>query len=262
MKQYAKRAIESFLAKRGLTIIPRAAHTALVDALVRSGKWKLLDLVQDANLRQAIAALNEGESQLGQDMLVLEMTRWKRDGYFVEFGATDGRTLSNSWLLETKFGWRGILAEPARIWHPALLAGGRSAHIEHDCVWDKTGEELTFRETEMAELSTVSDYSARDSHAATRRTGRNYAIRTIAINDLLAKYDAPALMDYLSIDTEGSELKILQSLDFSRWRFRVITCEHNFTVDREAIHSLLTAKGYVRRWEEYSQWDDWYFLQP
>jgi hypothetical protein len=68
-------------------------------------------------------------------------------------------------------------------------------------------------------------------------------------------------MDYLSIDTEGSELKILQSLDFSRWRFRVITCEHNFTVDREAIHSLLTAKGYVRRWEEYSQWDDWYFLQ-
>ncbi|GIT91759.1 hypothetical protein JANAI62_22160 [Jannaschia pagri] len=39
-------------------------------------------------------------------------TGFKRGGYFVEFGATDGVTLSNTWLLEMSFGWSGILADP------------------------------------------------------------------------------------------------------------------------------------------------------
>ena len=43
---------------------------------------------------------------------MLERSAHKRHGFFVEFGATDGVRLSNTYLLETGFGWTGICAEP------------------------------------------------------------------------------------------------------------------------------------------------------
>ena len=51
-------------------------------------------------------------SQLGQDLAVVEFYKGKEGGYFVEVGASDGIELSNSFLLETKYKWKGICCEP------------------------------------------------------------------------------------------------------------------------------------------------------
>jgi hypothetical protein len=52
-------------------------------------------------------------SQCGQDVFVIDKVfRRKRDGFFLEIGGGDGKYLSNSLIVETYFGWRGILAEP------------------------------------------------------------------------------------------------------------------------------------------------------
>jgi hypothetical protein len=91
-----------------------------------------------------------------------------------------------------------------------------------------------------------------------RKSGHSYDVKTISLKDLLEKYRAPDEIDYLSIDTEGSELEILSSFDFDRYQFKVITCEHNFTRMREKIFSLLTEHGYVRKYIGFSKWDDWY----
>jgi hypothetical protein len=79
--------------------------------------------------------------------------------------------------------------------------------------------------------------------------------------DLLTKYDAPQVIDYLSIDTEGSELDILSNFDFDYYKFKVITVEHNFTEQREKINQLLTSKGYKQVLREISAFDDWYVLE-
>ena len=63
-------------------------------------------------------------------------------------------------------------------------------------------------------------------------------------------------VDFASIDTEGSEFEILEAFDFKRYPFKVITCEHNFTPAREKIHGLLTAAGYVRKYEKVSDFQD------
>ena len=84
---------------------------------------------------------------------------------------------------------------------------------------------------------------------------------TISLLDMLEKYDAPAHIDYLSIDTEGSEFEILSAFDFTRHSFSVITCEHNYTSNREKIHGLLSEHGYTRIMTDVSQFDDWYILQ-
>jgi FkbM family methyltransferase len=201
--------------------------------------------------------LLQSHSQIGQDLFALSMLDFKTDGFFVEFGATNGVDLSNTCLLERNFGWKGILAEPAKRWHEALK-NNRKCHIETNCVWKESNSTITFNEANIGEFSTIDSFSKSDLHDQIRKNGTTYTVNTISFQDMLDKYNAPRKIDFLSIDTEGSEFDILNSLDFNKYQFNVITCEHNFAPQREHIHSLLTKNGYVRKFTELSQFDDWY----
>ena len=140
---------------------------------------------------QAIDALESCRSQLGQDLFVLCELQFKRNGYFVEFGATNGIDLSNSHILENKFGWRGIAAEPARVWHKALFEN-RQCHIETKCVAGKSGEQVEFNETESAELSTIRKFSDVDLHRELRQSGKVYRVETLSLMDLIDQFPPPA----------------------------------------------------------------------
>lgn len=200
-----------------------------------------------------IDLLDASNAQLRQDIFVAAMTGFKRGGYFVEFGATDGVGLNNTHMLEAELGWTGILAEPARGWH-ADLKRNRECTIETRCVWRASGETIRFTEAPRGENSGISSYVS-----TTRKLrGNSYDVTTISLNDMLAEHDAPQVIDYMSVDTEGSEFEILNALDFDRWSFRVLTVEHNFAPQRADIHALLTSKGYRRVFEEISNFDDWY----
>jgi FkbM family methyltransferase len=198
-------------------------------------------------------------SQLGQDLWVLEQLNWKRGGYFVEFGATDGVLLSNSWLLEKHFGWQGICAEP----NPKLFARlqqNRACRVSPACVYRSSGERMGFVLADayggLADLGHDDQHGPkRDAYAA---VGDVIEVTTTSLMDLLEQHGAPAVIDYLSIDTEGSELAILEGVDWSRYQFRCITVEHNFTAQRQGIQALLEAQGYQRR---EAQWDDWYWKE-
>ena len=203
---------------------------------------------------------HHSHAQLFQDLYVLLRLGEKRNGFFVEFGACDGVTLSNTFVLEKKLGWNGVLSEPWHGWHDRLKVQ-RSCKIETRCVWNVSGEIVKFSGIpKHPELSTVTELVTDDFNAKDRADGQEEVeVETISINDLLSSSSAPKEFDYLSIDTEGSELRILNSMDFSRWKPKIITVEHNFTNQREGIHALLTAQGYGRELEPFSKWDDWYF---
>ena len=214
--------------------------------------------IKDAPSEKMLPLIASSESQLHQDIFVLSILDFKKDGYFVEFGAASGRELSNSYLLEKEFNWRGILAEPGKIWHQQLKANRENAIIETRCVWKDSDSTLTFNEVKSAELSTIQEFSGSDGHIHARAGGVTYSVETISLLDLLDSHNAPRVIDYLSIDTEGSEYEILEAFDFAKYSFNVITCEHNYTSNREKIYSLLTAHGYVRVHDQLSQFDDWY----
>jgi FkbM family methyltransferase len=205
--------------------------------------------------------LTQSRGQLFQDLMVLYFLNEKQNGYFVEFGATNGLSLSNSYLLEKSYGWNGILAEPAPIWHRELERN-RAVEIDHRCVWTKSGETLHFNQTHHAELSTISDFASSDFHAASRASFDPFEVRTISLCDLLTEHNAPKKIDYLSVDTEGSEFEILSAFDFAKYDVSVITVEHNYhETKRPLICELLTGQGYRRVLEQFSLFDDWY-VQP
>ena len=217
----------------------------------------LISVIEDESRSEFVKNIKLSKSQLAQDLFVLSELNFKKKGFFVEFGATNGINLSNTYLLEKKYKWNGILAEPARQWHNELLKN-RDVFIEKNCVWTDSNKTLTFNE--IGELSTIDTFSNSDMHNSERIKGHKYEVKTISLEDLLDKYRAPSVIDYLSIDTEGSEFEILSAFNFEKYKFRVITCEHNFTLNRQKIFKLLTSKGYLRKYINISKFDDWYVI--
>lgn len=201
--------------------------------------------------------------QLLQDLWVLFESDLKVGGYFVEFGAYDGQTHSNTLLLEERFGWQGIVAEPnADV--VERLRRLRRAVVDDRCVWDRSGDVVEFVLTKDAELSTVLEGASEDWLTAERRSTvtRTARVPTVSLDDLLEEHGAPQQIDFLSVDTEGTELRILEAFNFSAHRPTLVAVEHNGREDDERrLDALFTREGYERRFRDMSGWDAWYRLR-
>jgi FkbM family methyltransferase len=216
-------------------------------------------LAENISLNQLMKIHAESKSQLGQDVLALARTGLGVPGFFVEFGATNGKDLSNTFMLEKYYNWRGILCEPGKKWEESLKAN-RNCDIDLRCVYTKTGDLVNFSETQIGELSTLTELVRKDANAPLRKTLEKYKVETVSLEDLLLDYKAPKHIDFLSIDTEGSEFEILNAFDFRKYSFGVICVEHNFTINRDKIRALLEGNGYKQVHVELSEFDDWFVL--
>jgi FkbM family methyltransferase len=248
------------LARRKLAVIPRRRLQVLRSEANRGRQAdRLLGLlahVQPAYAARALELVPQLHGQHFQDLIAALLRPAELGpGYYVEFGAADGVKLSNTLLLE-RLGWQGILAEPGRNWHAALRAN-RSAYIATDCVWSASGSEVLFSEAHAPLLSGVTSTHDRLPQRP-QLSKATYSVRTIALNDLLAQAGAPPVIDFLSIDTEGSELAILTPFRLAERQIRLIAVEHNKRPDRADIAQLLGGHGYRRILEPFSAIDDWY----
>ncbi len=239
----------------------RAEHADLVPGLMLAlfryfPEQRQLDRDHAAFMGRVMSLLADPQtvsrSQIFQDYWVLFELGSKRAGYFVEFGAADGLELSNTLLLEQRFGWKGLLAEPNPE-NVEALRRNRSCVISDACVWSESGHQLEF--VQDGYLSTIAEFEPERNR---RPTSRRVLVDTISLTDLLVKFEAPRAIDFLSIDTEGSEYKILSHFDFDRFDIACIAVEHNYGPRRQDLFQLLSSQGYRRRFETISRWDDWY----
>lgn len=198
------------------------------------------------------------KSQIEQDLWVATASQFEMGGSFLEIGGADGVKFSNTYALEKLLSWRGVIIEPARVWHEQLRIN-RSCIIDIRCCASRSGEKLDFLETPEALLSTIETSRYNDGHAHEREKGKCYPVETVSLNDIFAQYFPDNYVDYLSIDTEGNEDEILSAFDFERFRFRFATIENAFNnAKRDRIHSLMIDNGYKRVFEDLSQFDDYY----
>ncbi|MEE9328344.1 MAG: FkbM family methyltransferase [Cocleimonas sp.] len=197
-------------------------------------------------------------SQLKQDLWVLKKNNYKRNGFFVEFGATNGVLLSNTHLLEKEFDWKGICAEPNPIFYKELKEN-RSCITSDACIGSTTGEKVEFIFADV--YGGMTKHKNDDKHGGIREayetSGKTNTLTTISLNDFLLESNAPRNIDYISIDTEGSEYEILKTFPFNEWKVKLLTIEHNFTANRQKIQTLLESYGYKCTEQK---WDDWFEL--
>ena len=196
-------------------------------------------------------------SQIGQDLAVVKFYTHKKNGYYVEIGANDGITLSNTYLLGIKYNWKGICVEPIPKNFELLCKNRPFAKCSNNAVYIESNKEVIFDIANNNDLlSGISEHI--DCHKKTVDNNKTQIIvTTITLNDLLEKYNAPLFIDYMSLDTEGSELEILKSVDLTKYIFGLIDIEHNFIEPRRSqIRELLCSNGYTYIKE--NQWDDCY----
>lgn len=201
----------------------------------------------------------KSHSQLQQDLVALfytEIDSNETDPFFVEFGATDGVILSNSYLLEN-MGWKGLLAEPDKNWHKKLFQN-RSATIDTRCVYSISGKLVPFRESEIGELSGIVEFANNDGWSNTSSLGTIHEVETVSLQDFLTQNHAPHRIDFLSIDTEGSEFALIEDFNFAKWNIRLVAIEHNFTLSKDKIIEKMLNLGYVQILPKISAWDAWF----
>jgi FkbM family methyltransferase len=200
--------------------------------------------------------LVDSKSQFLQDLFVVMALGGQRNGYFVEVGVGDGRQLSNTYLLEKKFGFSGLLFEPNRAFH-ASIRKTRTAELDERAVFSESDKTLMLLADErMGELSRLAVATGRDTH---QRKGQTYEVRTIALQEALDAKGAPSVIDYVSIDTEGSEEDVLLGLNLADRRVKIFTIEHNGEQRRRRrFAAILQPYGYVPVLSDVSLVDDWY----
>ncbi len=204
------------------------------------------------------------KSQLYQDVFASFVIGNKFEKTFLEFGATDGLELSNSYMLENSLSWKGILSEPSPQWHDSLKKNRKNTEIITKCIWSESGKTLDFFMSDVGVFSTLSDFvdSDKDSIPGNtierKKSGKTIKVETISLNDVILNYFNNISPSYISIDTEGSEYEILKSLNFDVYRPKVFTIEHNFTKYQNLIDDFMKLNNYKRIFKELTVFDAWY----
>lgn len=253
-----KRLIRSFLSKLNLKIVWEDKFKEILEDSKYKAFYEILRITNSSNLMKYVEL---SKSERFQDIFVIGLLKEKENGNFVEFGAAYGIFCSNTHILEKEFGWKGILAEPAKIWHQRLYEN-RKCHISKKCVYEKSGQLVEFSEAKYPGLSTITKFASKDNHAPDRSSSEKYEVETISLNELLAENNAPNYIDYISIDTEGSEYEVLKNLNFKKYRFGIMQIEHNNNEEnRKKIHSLMRDNGYRIINQDVASFDDFFCEQ-
>lgn len=195
----------------------------------------------------------EYHSYQGQDRLIVELLGGLYGGYFLDSGASDGCKGSNTLLLERVYGWSGICVEPNDAAFRNLLVN-RLCICLNCCLFNSDGT-VDFLEAAGELGGITSEYDPAHLNYTRRALGAKWpegapppTVRkqSCTLRSILQRTGAPRVIDYWSLDTEGSELAILRSFPFDAYHFRTLTVEHNNLAVREEIHAFLASRGYVR----------------
>ena len=177
-------------------------------------------------------------SQTGQDFWVFgEVFNEMKGGFFLEVGSADGITFSNTFLLEKRHGWKGICIEANPLSFKDLRRV-RTAKCVNVCL-DSSEGEVEFIQRDV--LGGIVGHDTDNKYGMIGSDANIIKLRTKTLASVLEDEDAPRTIDYVSIDVEGAEERILSSFAFSEYTFKCMTIER----PTPRLRNILTHNGYT-----------------
>ncbi|XP_071440088.1 uncharacterized protein [Hetaerina americana] len=177
------------------------------------------------------------DPSMGQSSLIRQILKNKRNGFFVEAGAMDGETRSNTLYLEKECGWRGLLVEADPYNFANLVSRNRRAWSSPTCLSTKPYPmTVSFKQEEN--LGKISD----------REVGSpipGYVdVQCLPLYSLLLALNV-STVHYFSLDVEGSELDVLKTIPFEKVDIQTLSVEFiHGPLGKEALRDWMESKGY------------------
>ena len=191
-------------------------------------------------------------SQYGQDRrLYQEIFHNKRKGFFVDVGAHDGRSLNNTLFFQENLDWTGINIEPNPMVFAQLEKNRPKCINERVAIGGKNGTCAFLCNTGYTEMLSgiIDSYDPRHRQRIQKELKEHggksteIEVKMTRMDTLLEKHNVTHI-DYLSIDVEGNEKQVLESIDFSKVTIDVIGFEVNFKDQMKELYSVLAPHGY------------------
>ena len=195
-------------------------------------------------------------SQCGQDKFLYKyfFRNYTKPGFFVELGALDGKKISNSLFFEESLGWNGICIEPLEEYYINLVKN-RKCYTFQEVIYD-SNKEVTYISIvgNSCGLSGIKEtYDNRHINRINREviSHKNNGLKSIVLQEIKKSRTLNSILeevnnkeiDFASIDTEGSELNVLKSINWNDTNIKVICIEDNY--GNKELHKYLKEKNYT-----------------
>ena len=185
-------------------------------------------------------------SQAGQDKFIKKLFfNNKRDGFFVEIGAYDGITGSNCFHFEKFLNWKGIALEPSIIQFEKLKKN-RKCELINKAVSSEIKEVEFIEVTEgLTQMSGINDNSFKRNSVIISKNNSSKTkilkLQTITFEQIVPR---DIDIDYLSIDIEGGEMNLLNSINFDNNNIKVISVENNIP-EEQNFKNFFNKKNFI-----------------
>lgn len=191
------------------------------------------------------------QSQYKQDLFIhAYLCKNKQNGFFVDVGAHNGIKWSNSYFFEKECGWLGICIEPIKAAFDELKTM-RNAICINACAGKKNEKADFFNVQGSPDQLSGLVKSYHPSHKKrmekeVQEDKSNIIIQKISVYTLQKIFEEHNItyVDYLSLDTEGSEMEILQGIDFDQVYIKAMTIE-NMYFGKE-LSNFMLSKGFKK----------------
>ncbi|MBT4522037.1 MAG: FkbM family methyltransferase [Halieaceae bacterium] len=198
-------------------------------------------------------------SQLGEERIIRAFFNDMRGGFYVDIGAAWGDKVSTSLYLDKELGWRGIGVDALEFYGKTWAETRPDSTFLNYAVTERSGDTIDFYHAVIPTLSTMYPRMLERWKLSADRS-KHRRVTTISLDDLLEQQGVSHI-DFLSIDTEGSEPGVLRGFTLARYRPKLVCIEAVADEGNNGfILEYFKSGGYVRI-EECDSLDsiNWYF---